>query len=139
MITKILILEDPSVTCENALIIKTCNTSKDNRLYPCKQLFDDVTSSLWKSRKDNDWVQLNLDTNYHIERLRIFTYSASGPKNLTLNFLSGLSFNTYLINAYAWHDIILPSNVLSHYIKMTVNNDYGYLGEIQISGCLPGN
>ena len=93
-----------------------------------------------------DWVQLNLNNMYYLQSVRIFQHEVSNyrPENISLQFSDGAKVNITLNNAEGWNDIILPSNITSNLLNISIMSKYtrddkrGYINEVQLLGCRPG-
>ena len=89
---------------------------------------------------------MNLNNIYYLQSVRIFQSEEFyfRPKNISLQFSDGTKVNITLNNAEGWNDIILPSNITSNLLNISIMSKYkqdfksGYINEVQLLGCRPG-
>ena len=149
------VLEESFVPCNNTLPIHNCTSSSyENGHYGCQKLFDMKPNASaygrvsWGANEIGDWAQLNLDNVYYINSIRIHQHTAPiyRPENISLRFANGAELETKLKDEPVWNDILLPSEVTSNHINLTIESKYGsfthkwtYLTEVQVIGCSSGS
>lgn len=149
--SKIFISEDSFIPCDNSLTIENCSSSEtDYGGYGCNGLSDGKLSDSYKDgwwfHSLKAWVQVNLNNIYYLQSVRIFQSEEFyfRPKNISLQFSDGTKVNITLNNAEGWNDIILPSNITSNLLNISIMSKYkqdfksGYINEVQLLGCRPG-
>ena len=112
-------------------------------------MFDGKRGTMWGTRSNfggvYDWVNFNLRERYLIKKVRINYYDSYGPNNINLQFSNGSLSHTLsrgqsgAYNKGKWEDILIKSNIVSDYLKLTVENKYfntdTFLDEIELVGC----
>ena len=135
------------IPCDNKLSIANCLESNRYKSYECENAFDTkLKSSSWGFYYIPKWIQLNLRERYRIHSLMIFQSSVARyrAENVSLQISNDSISNFTLNDINGWNKIILPKNIHSNYVNLTVKSKYGsgnWVGvpQIQVVGCRIGN
>jgi len=137
--------------CNYSLQIDNCSTSMSRR-FNCEKVFDGQPTDN-KNDDDfydrdtriyiNDWFQMNLNKSYYIETIKFFQPNRPyfRSKGIEIKFANETMFNTELEGVSGWNEVLLPSDIISNYLKVTLKSTmhdvvrYSLMPEIKIIGC----
>ena len=107
---------------------------------------DTKLQSTLRNQDQKPWIQLNFETTYKIENIKIKTTTSAiyKVKDISLAFSQGANVEYELTNDQNWNEVALTNFPISKFVNITGKSGYGittqYYGfsDIQVFGCVTG-